>query len=71
MADDDLNEVLGEKIAVGDSSEATPAPEGNPFGEGDVNHEDSGDKDEVDNEVQGEKVTRNVNVYRIVQKLKL
>ena len=65
VADDDLNEVLGEKIAVGGSSEATPAPApaGNPFREGDVDHEDSGDKDEVDNEVQGDKVTRNVSMY--------
>ena len=66
-ADDDLNEVLEEKLmaagAVGGggvSSEANPPPPpagGNLFREGDVNHDDSVDKDDVNNEVQGDKVT--------------
>ena len=53
-ADDDLNEVLGEKVPVpvggGDgNSEPTPTH---------ANHEDNEDKDDVDNEVQGDKVTK-------------
>ena len=66
-ADDDLNEVLEEKLVAagavgggGVSSEATPPPPpagGNLFREGDVNHDDSVDKDDVNNEVQGDKVT--------------
>ena len=62
--DDDLNEVLGEKVAVGGgggggSPEPTPAapPAGNPFRESELTREGGqGGKDEVDNEVRGNKV---------------
>ena len=57
--DDDLNEVLGEKVAVGGgggSPEPTPAapPAGSPFREAELTRE-GGErgKDEVDNEVRG------------------
>ena len=63
--DDDLNEVLGEKVAVGGggggSPEPTPAapPAGNPFREAELTREGAqGGKDEVDNEVRGNKVLR-------------
>ena len=66
--DDDLNEVLGEKVAVGNvggSPEPTPAapPAGNPFREAELTREGGqGGKDEVDNEVRGNKVLRNFSL---------
>ena len=57
-ADDDLNEVLEEKVsvAIGSSSESAPVVAAdNLYREGDVS-EDVVGKDDVDNEVHGDKV---------------
>ena len=62
-ADDDLNEVLGEKVPVPvDSGSSEPTPSH-------ANHEESEDKDDVDNEVQGDKVTEKCIVYRVTHQV--